>query len=54
MNSKGVDRVISKLMLNSLYGKFGMSPKIDKMKVIDVKNQHKYIKDNDILDIIQL
>lgn len=36
MNSSGVDRVISKLMLNSLYGKFGMSPRmVEKMKVIN-------------------
>lgn len=34
MNSTGAEKNIAKLMLNSLYGKFGMSPLMEEVKIV--------------------
>ncbi|KAJ3780136.1 B type DNA polymerase [Lentinula aff. detonsa] len=36
--------IIAKLLLNSLYGKFGMSPYKDKHDIIDNKNLYKFVE----------
>lgn len=48
MNASGADRTIAKLMLNSLYGKFGMSPDMETVEIIQSgsKAESKYINTN--------
>lgn len=46
--------IISKLMLNSLYGRFGMSPYLDKHTIIDSCDLVKFSNDNEITSILPL
>lgn len=46
------DYVISKLLLNSLYGKFGMDPQIEQNVIIDPEKFDEYNKKYEIRDVI--
>jgi hypothetical protein len=39
---------ISKLLLNSLYGRFGMSPLLDQNDTINIDDLNLYVKNSDI------
>jgi hypothetical protein len=45
---------ISKLFLNTLYGKFGMKPNLNKHTIVESDDIHKIAKNFTVLDIIQL
>nr|YP_010852515.1 DNA polymerase [Aureoboletus raphanaceus]WGL38744.1 DNA polymerase [Aureoboletus raphanaceus] len=45
---------ISKLMLNSLYGRFGMNPYLPKHEIIDAEDHLDYMNKYDVIDIYPL
>lgn len=51
-NKGSASYTISKLLLNSLYGKFGMSPLRDNLDIINIKDLSKYTQDYIITDIV--
>jgi DNA polymerase type B, organellar and viral len=46
--------VTAKLLLNSLYGRFGMSPETFKHKVVDLKNKDLFYKSVNVHNVIVL
>lgn len=49
---KSVNFTISKLLLNSLYGKFGMSPFLDSTIIMDSDKADKFYRDNNVINVI--
>ena len=45
---------ISKLLLNSLYGRFGMSPEMDNCIIIDSKDSINFCINNFVIDLLDL
>lgn len=54
MNSTGSDRNIAKLMLNSLYGKFGMNPIMERIEILDTEKAIEEYLNSEVSDILDL
>lgn len=54
MNSTGSDRNIAKLMLNSLYGKFGMNPIMERIEILDTEKAIEKYLNSEVSDILDL
>jgi DNA polymerase type B, organellar and viral len=48
------DYIIAKLLMNSLYGRFGMKPIMEKHEIISESNLSKIMESRDITDLISL
>lgn len=46
--------IIAKLLLNTLYGRFGMNPELEKHVIVEGSKRYEYVEKYEVSDILEL